>query len=694
MNIRRSSGFSLLEVLIAFAIIMVSIVSLVSLHRFYIRSEADSAMLNGAMQLAESKLDDLRMFDSVATSSGVTAYNDIANDTGGTIIPDANHQLTVGSYTYTLRWTVSNSDLTGFTVPSSTTIYPSKNITISVSWSNSSNENKSISLSGIVSKIVSVDSEQIANSSEASGVTPKVTYTPGVAPDVISIDLGNGSKQETTKPLPTVSNSGGSVSVTFDTVTYDSTTNTQVLSSFNSLSCQCKLSAQNAETLLPGIPIQLNEGLLYWSLGGTKSKKTAISANNQQSSLCGVCCANHFDGSTTEGVSFSDYYNQLDQAPSKYTFNGSTYSVVTTPNSTFIDSCRLILLDGVYKPLPDWNLIKLTVMSSSFLSDTDNVSKYQEYISYVVKAYVSMMKDDLTWSTSSSNRQALDLNSIISFPTWLSTHYPSTSTNVTANVGSSPRQLIARGIFVDILDKNTSWLSSLDVNDINFLANIPFYDINMTLLSRWTSADTSKATVANDLIKTLDTTDADYYGVYRRGYITPLATGSTVITASAYQGNSSVAAYQYNKNSLEIPVSSFGNTYASSGSLNLTISSSGSSSNTTIYGKVYCYDKPNNKVTDCVQGQSNKLTSISISGTGATCELETVKNETTYLLYSCTVTPNVSASVSVTSVPTGFTASPSSVSLFYDSSNPNTSGGCFNVYNSVIESSALPTTCP
>lgn len=113
----KNKGFSLLEVLIAFAIIMISIVSLVSLHRFYIKSEVDASILNGAMQLAQNKLDDLRTFDSIETSGGVIAYNDIGENTGGTI---AATSQSIGSYTYDLSWSVSNSVLTGVSVPTGT----------------------------------------------------------------------------------------------------------------------------------------------------------------------------------------------------------------------------------------------------------------------------------------------------------------------------------------------------------------------------------------------------------------------------------------------------------------------------------------------------------------------------------------------------------------------------------------------
>ena len=205
----KNKGFSLLEVLIAFAIIMISIVSLVSLHRFYIKSEINASVLNGAVILAQSKLDDLRTFDSVATSGSVVAYENIDTDQGGTITSPQ----TIGGYQYNLTWTISNGDLTSVASAADLAaldIYPLKNVEVTVSWEDSENKPKSISLYSSISSNTSVDSNQIINTSVASGESPQISYTPGVAPDVISVDLGNGSKQETTKPLPQVANSGGS----------------------------------------------------------------------------------------------------------------------------------------------------------------------------------------------------------------------------------------------------------------------------------------------------------------------------------------------------------------------------------------------------------------------------------------------------------------------------------------------------
>ncbi len=693
-SFNRQNGIALLEVLIAFVIVTISAVALYQLQNKYLRNEIASSARLTALNLAESKLDDLRTFGSLTVSGSVPAYDNIDTDQGGTI---ASGDVSVGNFKYERHWTVTDAG------------DGSLDIKVTVSWNNGNDE---VSLFGSMARADRISEARLISTGAIKDYSPHVVYTPGVAPDVISIDLGNGSKQETTKPLPEVANSGGSIQSQFSTITYDTDSNTQVQSDFTTVSCSCNFASAKASTLLPAYPYLTDNDLLYWNVGSAATKTTGSSATKTQSTLCSVCCENHFDDNTSgESGKFVGYYNQLNRNAAKFRYNGS-YSTATSGD--YIDSCRLLRINGFYKPMPDWNLVKLNVMSAGYLSDTDNVKKYQAYIKDVVTAYVSLMKNSTLWGSSTTNRGVfkigtdnVDTSGIPSFADWLKSKEYST-TDLTMKIGDTPLQLISRGIFVDFLSNEdtttdtTLGVGDITVSDSDVLKKVPFYDINMTLLSRWESTTPAAVTVANEVIKTLDSEDIDYYGVYRRGYITPItvtASGGVPITATAYQGNSSVAAYQYSKNNTEIAVSDFESNYARSGSINITVSSSAVSDGTvSIIGKIYCYDAKNNGGTaSCKQGQTNYLSNISIQGTAASCQLESVANETSYLLYNCKVTPPATNSrVSVSTSATGFMVSPSSardLSLELNGTTSPVTGKCFNVYSNKI-TVALPTTCP
>lgn len=693
---KKQSGVALLEVLIAFIIVTISMVALYQLHSKYIQTEINSSARLSALHLAQSKLDDLRTFSSLtsttsAASDGLPSYDGMDDDIGGTLSVGSH---AVGNFNYDLHWLVSP-------------VSGGNDITIIVSGTNNTEQ---IQLSGYIARIERVSEDRLTNTSTVNNVKPIVNYVSGAAPDVISIELDDaGTKQETTKPLPDVANSGGSIQSQFSTITYDTASNTQVQSDFTTVSCSCNIDATKTAALLPAYPYLTDTDLLYWLVGSAATKTTGSSTSHTQPTLCNICCENHFDNNASGEIGkFTDYYNQLNRNAAKFRYNGS-YSTATSGG--YIDSCRLLRIDGFYKPMPDWNLVKLNVMSASYLSDTDNVAKYQVYIKDVVTAYVTLMKNSTLWESSATNRGVfkigannVDTSGIPDFSAWLTSKGYS-ATDLTMTVGDAPIQLISRGIFVDFLsnqdannDQETdSWIGDIEVTDSDVLKKIPFYDINMTLLSSWASTSSS-VTVANEGIKTLDSDDADYYGVYRRGYVTPItvtASAGVPVTATAFQGNSSVAAYQYSKNSAEVAVSEFERDYARSGSINVVVSSSAvSDGKISVIGKVYCYAaKKNGGVTDCAQGQINYWNAISISGTGATCQLEAAGNEKGYLLYNCKVTPPATSSkVTLSTTATGFVVTPSaglSLAVPADAISP-VSGGCFNVYDNAI-SGSVPT---
>ena len=80
-------GFSLVEVLIASLIIMLGVSGVVSLQSAYMRSDAQTAYRHAALRLAQNKFDDLRQFEAIESAAGMIAYDDIADNVGGTINP-------------------------------------------------------------------------------------------------------------------------------------------------------------------------------------------------------------------------------------------------------------------------------------------------------------------------------------------------------------------------------------------------------------------------------------------------------------------------------------------------------------------------------------------------------------------------------------------------------------------------------
>ena len=205
-------GFGLLEILITLVLLGVGVAGLVAMSRGILGASQDGRRYEVAMRLAESKLDDFRTFNGVVSAvSPLTAYNSIAAGTS-TVTPAD------GGGTYTLSWTVNNQYWNGTawqtTAPAGyLQSYPGRKVVnVTVSWSDNDGNPVSLLLAGAVSPAESLAQNQLNGGLDTSREPPQVVYTPGVAPDVISIQIDQeGRKQETSKPLPTVTSKDGTV---------------------------------------------------------------------------------------------------------------------------------------------------------------------------------------------------------------------------------------------------------------------------------------------------------------------------------------------------------------------------------------------------------------------------------------------------------------------------------------------------
>lgn len=703
--LNKQQGVALLEVLIAFVIVTISVVALYQLQNIYLRNEITASARLTALHIAESKLDDLRTFSSLSSvSSGIPAYDDIGDNTGGVIASGAisSNNANVGNFIYNLSWDVT---------PQS----GSRDITVTVSWlDNNTIENSGIEqvqLFGSVTPAQRIDKDRLNNIGKLGNDKPIVTYVPNeqdVAPTVIPIVLGDsGSIKATTRPLPDIGKNGSNTFVQFDSVTYNSSSNTQALDDYVTLSCDCSYIA-DGEALTPAIPYITDNNLLYWKTGlpSSSSKKRGAST---KSALCAVCCENHFD--VKDSSKFDEVYNRLNPVPAKYNIlkSGSTYSYSLASGSTgssYVDSCRLMRIDGYYKPMPDWNLVKLIVMDSNFLDKTNakynsNYTNYQSYVSYVVYTYISWLKTNIPYDSNPNNISTDNpILSIETFDGWYASggHGFAVDGNgdSTLNISmlaNKTKQLISRGIFVDILSQD---LMNKDLKIIDdsgnisedFLSKVPFYDINMTKLTRWhpnPNDDTSVVSVTSDPISDLKATDS-YYGVYSRGFLTTGSTTdvSTQVTAEAFSGNSSIAAYQPDAKLAEMDVanSEYEKTHVVTGSVSVTVS--GTPSYRTL-GYVYCFDN-NNKLCDDNTYQQIKTRLPSF------CDMYNTGNgNNAYWIYQCATSAPQTISVDFYAPTTDYL--PSSINKTTTTTINKTYGGCVVFYkNSMTTAPAI--TCP
>ncbi|MEW7866028.1 type IV pilus modification PilV family protein [Aeromonas diversa] len=701
---RQHKGFGLLEILVTLVLLGVGVAGLVAMSRGALFSSQDGRRYEVAMRLAESRLDAFRNFNGVvAATAPQTAY---------TAIAAGSSTATLSGDTYSLSWTVADRYWNGSgwqaTAPAGYHYtYPGRKvIDVTVSWSDSQNQTRSLLLSGAVSPTESLTGDQINGGLDTARPQPQVSYTPGVAPDVISIEIDSeGRKQETSKPLPTVTSKDGTVGklVQFETVTYkpDATgTTRQVLQDLASVSCACTYGS-TLSAYLPGQVSLTSGNLLYWTVGAQTSKVTGVLDNSvkDQPDLCTSCCKNHFDGS---GTSFDQFYAPLRTPRQRYS---SSLSVANSGD--YLDACRFVRLDGYYRPLPDWNLIKVVVTTADFLAKPENQTSYQNYIKYVVKAYVTWQKNTLNWSYGgSASAPAID-----EFADWLPGHAAAggdTTTLLTTSTGTA--QLIARGIYVDLMSPDYLQQTITDLNDVDLLAKIPFQDINLTMLAEWSLVPLSGqlsgnvsdyVTVTNEPVKTIVDINNYYFGSYSRGYLSAkLSTKdasnvlqSVAIKATTYQGNSGITS------TLVSPLDQSGSKTAQ---LPIQIDVGAQTTPTlTATGRISCLEKTSNNNPAPVACNKNTFNGLSISTTtsGASCRIDKPQANNQPATYSCDAPENSTLVVTLSYTAQGngtFLLKPSSMSISMASpgSGQVISGPCSLLVDNGVTNAASLTCSP
>lgn len=107
----KENGFSLIEVTVASLIIMLGVTGYVTLQSEYVVTDTKLNLRGLALDLAREKLTDLAYFQHLNHVEGVSTFQGIANNTGGSI-PAGERDIVVSSLvslqTYDTQWEVEN----------------------------------------------------------------------------------------------------------------------------------------------------------------------------------------------------------------------------------------------------------------------------------------------------------------------------------------------------------------------------------------------------------------------------------------------------------------------------------------------------------------------------------------------------------------------------------------------------------
>lgn len=540
---RRQTGTGLIEVLVAILVLAVGMLGMSKLNALLIRDGGTANNRAIAVSLAQEKLDDLRGFKWLnAISSygencgaGVFCFSEIATDAGGYEAPVSGAlrfptgSVTVGNTSFNRTWTVVDNG-------------SFKLVTVNVNWTDQNGAASEV----LESAIWGDDAGVTAFGAAGPGIAlsgPKVPYTPIGVPDVVPITISTGTERETSKPLPDVSSKGLSIGTEFSSVNYDAD-GEQTQEDFKTLNCSCQFAA--SATANPAAYYTYKDGGLVVKYPETaadqvnKISGVAITAQgDSQDPLCNTCCADHHDSEDASVTSSAttalfdperpsgDYESNGDHK--HYYYNNASQpnlgliSVAPSSGNNYLEACRFLRVDGIFRIMQDWRLSDVAVMSKDgyLVEGSTALSNYQTYVGNVVKGQA---KTDGGTSTSWS-KSGLSIRDL-------------------SNRSAGPIQLLARGIYVDKVYSaprtlDTTYYAGI-VAETTGLDKIPFNEVNLTLLASWASSNTSVVTVTNEAIKDITSATSEYYGVYNRG---------RAVVQAGNGGNANVTAYVLPSNS-------------------------------------------------------------------------------------------------------------------------------------------------
>jgi prepilin-type N-terminal cleavage/methylation domain-containing protein len=556
MKIKNSSGFSLIEVMIALVVLGVGMLGISKMQAILIQSSANADQRSVAVELAQEKIDDLRSFAHLTVGTSTDSIPDtwilglapeqlsfehIATNKGGQLgsvdFSDPTELIrpyNESAYAYALSWDVvdyyfpdpdaseaakTEDELSG-TVPP---IPDYKKVTVTVKWRDQGDASKehSVSLTTIIDAYSPVLTA-FSDNQQQGGDPVTAAYAPEAAPDVINVhvDTGNDKYRQTSKPLPDVIKTGhdSNTIVSFDVVTFS---NNQIFpykaesqEQYVTLDCTCQFAGEAAGRTAAHALWDDETDTRFDSPGEVLLKTTAVPVDNANAAegYCTICCRDHHDTSAepikyVEGSFTGDHPH--------YKLNGSVANPAT--NDIYRESCRFKRIDGVLRVYQDWKLHDITTMLRADLADGESLqSTYSDY----VRNYVL----DKVTGTSTAIK-------------------PDAETKVTATLGGQ-YQLQSRGIYIDTVYDPLSALSStaykLYVSDVSHedrLDKVPFSEINLTLLSAWESDAPTNVSVTNEPVAIVEDPSVDYYGTYSRGLITAHAVSTGTKVTSTISGN-------------------------------------------------------------------------------------------------------------------------------------------------------------
>lgn len=536
---RCSGGFSLLEVLVAIVVLTVGLLALAALQGSLTRSSADAKVRARVAAMLSARMDALRSGSyggltpegtqaAVVSQDGVPANDcdpaspdntdwlDCARVESG--LGSLNTQQTVNT------WYGAGSFATPAPAPNvqDPKVAQFKRITLNAWWTDAGNVRHDMQLVSDVSAMTLTSSVVIPPDPISVGTGGPIVRTTSPATNgVIPIALSDQSNSATSNPSPELVGSRNNqivVGTRYTVLNYsppgfgDGVT---IQKRFDQevVKCSCKYGAGGNN--LPEIyrtalwpAVWTGEGYAVAQPAGSpaapgQSKASGMKSGVTQSDLCQECCRDHHDTGNNTQVRFDPERN--DNSVSKYDLNNSNVLVAVnnTNNGTYVDSCRLVRVDGFWRTASDlyarqFGLLETqpagSVAAKSGLPTNDAVTRYTNFVKSFLSGY------NASSSTAPSNAQNTFNNDLL---------FNAPTVNIATASNTDYRYLHGRGLYVDYLEQDArdrlgkalqdtaadGECPSGTPNEECVMPFLPFTTVNLTEIAKWTASNAAVITV-------------------------------------------------------------------------------------------------------------------------------------------------------------------------------------------------------
>jgi type IV pilus modification protein PilV len=370
-------GFALIEVLIAVVVLATGLLALTALQGSLTRVSADAKARSQVAAYASSEMDRIRAGGAVvasqsATSGGTDAISLSAKAAG---LSSLSQTTTVTPYYVNASGDFTTTQPTGASVSF-------KKVALTLGWTDAIGGSRSMIFNSDLSPLTLSSSNVLVNRPPPSalGLRPIIRRETPVTDGMIPIALGNGEDTAATNPKPELVGSASNsyaADTRFNVLTYNTAGgltdgfvrfDKQVETAF--VGCKCTMgkggfptggSNPNVNVLLKAQAYRPSywDGTQYTEPKAAGDVVRSPDPDASQSELCDVCCRDHRDPAGEAGPKFNPWITSHD-----HYLDPAGSAVPETGSGRFLESCRVIRVNGLWRVSPDPRLDDVALLAT------------------------------------------------------------------------------------------------------------------------------------------------------------------------------------------------------------------------------------------------------------------------------------------------------------------------------------------